>query len=60
MHRAEGAENRAIRVGREVAQGRAMTKYEGMGTRGFEMGSRAGGKATQGGGMFATQGGGMF
>jgi hypothetical protein len=40
-----------------------MTKYEGTGTRGLEMGPRAGGSATQGGGMFAssaTQGGGMF
>jgi hypothetical protein len=46
----ERPENRAIRVGREVAQGRRMTKY----TRG---GRDA---ATQGGGMFATQGGGMF
>jgi len=57
---AEGAEKRAIRVGREVAQGRAMKKYQGMGTRRLEMGPRAGGSATQGGGMFATQGGGMF
>ena len=42
-----------------------MKKYQGMGTRGFDMGSCAGGSATQGGGMFAssasaTQGGGMF
>jgi len=37
-----------------------MKKYQGMGTRGLEMGPRAGGSATQGGGMFATQGGGMF
>jgi hypothetical protein len=47
---AECAEKRAIRVGREVAQGRDMQKHSGMGET----------AATQGGGMFATQGGGMF
>ena len=36
-----------------------MKKYQGTGT-GLGMGPRAGGNATQGGGMFATQGGGMF
>lgn len=46
---------RAIRVGREVAQGRRMTKYMGLGATGL-----AETAATQGGGMFATQGGGMF
>jgi hypothetical protein len=50
MGGAESAENRAIRVGREVAEGRRMTKYTGRGIS----------AATQGGGMFATQGGGMF
>jgi hypothetical protein len=40
---------RAIRVGREVAQGRRMEKHNFVGPA-----------ATQGGGMFATQGGGMF
>ena len=53
MDCAESAEMRAIRVGREVAQGRRMTKYTGRG-----MGRAT--TATQGGGMFATQGGGMF
>jgi hypothetical protein len=50
MRRAESAENRAIRVGREVAQRRRMKKYAGCGAT----------AATQGGGMFATQGGGVF
>jgi hypothetical protein len=52
MGAAESAETRTVRVGREVAQGRRMTKYTGRGT--------AETAATQGGGMFATQGGGMF
>ncbi|MDB4939431.1 MAG: hypothetical protein JWP87_6403 [Labilithrix sp.] len=47
---------RAIRVGREVAQGRRMRKYTGSGATA----ATAASAATQGGGMFATQGGGMF
>jgi hypothetical protein len=57
MRRAESAEIRAIRVGREVAQGRRMKKYTGAGTGAVRIVTTT---ATQGGGMFATQGGGMF